>query len=218
TVFGYTSTDVADITITDVSNKTITVTGPATIAEGATGTYRFSLPTGVTSTSAITITLTRDAASTAALTDLQSLPTVVIPAGDGFVDVNFIPADDNVIEATEKLILTPAATGFTFSQPVNFDITDQDLAGATITLSAAPASVAEGASSVITATLNGGVTSATNLTVTLSKHASSTAGNTEHGALGSITINAGQTTGTVTLTTNTDQVLEANETVMIEGA
>ncbi len=120
TVFGYTSTDAADITITDVSNKTITVTGPATIAEGATGTYRFSLPTGVTSTSAITITLTRDAASTAALADLQSLPTVVIPAGDGFVDINFVPADDNVIEATEKLILTPAATGFTFSQPVNF--------------------------------------------------------------------------------------------------
>ncbi|MGN7724188.1 hypothetical protein, partial [Chitinophaga sp. 22620] len=152
------------------------------------------------------------------MTDLQSLPTVVIPAGDGFVDVNFVPADDNVIEATEKLILTPAATGFTFNQPISFDITDQDLAGATITLSAAPASVAEGASSVITATLNGGVTAASNLVITLTKGAGSTAGSAEHGVLGPITINAGQTTGTVTLTTNTDQVLEANETVMIEGA
>ncbi|WP_346319933.1 Calx-beta domain-containing protein [Chitinophaga sp. YIM B06452] len=218
TVFGYSSTDEADITITDVSNKMITVTGPAAIAEGATGTYRFSLPTGVTSTSAITITLARDAASTAALADLQSLPVVIIPAGDGFVDVNFIPADDNVIEATEKLILTPTATGFTFNQPVDFNITDQDLAGATITLSAAPASVAEGASAVITATLNGGVTSATNLTVTLSKNASSTAGSADHGTLGVITINSGQTTGAFTLTTNTDQVLEANETIVIDGA
>ncbi|MGN7724180.1 Calx-beta domain-containing protein, partial [Chitinophaga sp. 22620] len=217
TVFGYTSTDAADITITDVSNKTITVTGPATIAEGATGTYRFSLPTGVTSTSAITITLTRDAASTAVLADIQSLPAVVIPAGNAFVDVDLKPEDDDLLEALEKLILTPAATGFTFNQPVSFDITDQDLAGASITLSAAPATVAEGTSTVITATLNGGITSVNNLTVTLSKNPGSTAGNSEHGALGTITINAGQATGSFTLSTNADQLLETGETIVVDG-
>ncbi|RPD42300.1 Calx-beta domain-containing protein [Chitinophaga barathri] len=219
TVFGYTSASEADVTITDVSNKTITVTGPATIAEGATGTYRFALPTGITSTSAITVSLTRDGSSTAALADLQSLPAVVIPAGAAYVDVNFIPATDNLIETTEKLILTPSATGgFTFSQPVSFDITDQDLASANIELSAAPVNVAEGSSTVITATLKGGVLSTGNIVVTLSKNAASTAGNTEHGVLGTITINAGATTGTFTLAANTDVLLEADETVVFDGS
>ncbi|MBO9155174.1 Calx-beta domain-containing protein [Chitinophaga sp. GCM10012297] len=114
--------------------------------------------------------------------------------------------------------MVPSASGFTFSQSVSFDITDQDLAGASITLSAAPASVAEGSSTVITATLNGGVTAVNNLTVTLSKNGSSTAGNTEHGAPGVITIPAGTATGTFTLTTNTDQLIETNETIVIDGS
>ncbi|MBO9155434.1 hypothetical protein ACFOTA_24705, partial [Chitinophaga sp. GCM10012297] len=134
-----------------------------------------------------------------------------------FVDVDFKPGDDDVIEALEHLTLVPSASGFTFSQSVSFDITDQDLAGAYIILSASPASVAEGGSTVITATLNGGVTAVNNLTVTLSKNGSSTAGDSEHDALGTITINAGATTGTFTLTTNSDQLLEASETVVIDG-
>src|SRR5690606_7059616 len=41
--------------------------------------------------------------------------------------------------------------------------------------------------------------------------------NTEHGTLGTITINAGETTGTFTLITNGDQLIEPNETIIVDG-
>ncbi len=115
-------------------------------------------------------------------------------------------------------MLNPSTiSGFTFSQPVTFSITDGDLAAAGVTLSATPSGVAEGGSSVIKATLTGGIKAAGDIIVTLSKEASSTLGNTEHGALSTITIPAGSTEGTFTLTTSTDLLLETTETLVLAG-
>lgn len=216
-VFGNNSTATSEITITDVSNKHITVSGPATVAENGNITWRFALPSGVTATSDINITLTRNASSTAALADLAALPVLKIAAGQPYGEIIINALSDLVIEPAETMILTPTATGFTFSNPVTFSITDGDLAAAGITLSATPATVAEGGSTVIKATLTGGVTAAGITTVTLVKNGSSTLGNTEHGALGVITIAAGATEGTVTVTTSTDQVLEPSETLVLTG-
>ncbi len=169
TVFGYASTDKSNITITDVSNKHITVTGPATVAEGNGITYRFSLPAGVTTTSDITIALAADGASTATLADLTGMPAVKILSGQQYVDVTFNAKADMLIEADETLTLNASAATFTFSQPVSFNITDGDLAAAGISLSVAPGSVAEGGSAIVKATLTGGVTAAADITVALSR-------------------------------------------------
>ncbi|WP_109697108.1 Calx-beta domain-containing protein [Chitinophaga deserti] len=218
TVFGYTSSDVSNITITDVSNKHITVTGPATVTEGGTLTWRFSLPSGVTATSDINITLTADPASTASLADLTGVPVLKILAGEPYADITFTAKPDLLIELPETLVLNPSnVAGFTFSQPVTFTINDGDLAAAGITLSATPSGVAEGGSTVIKATLTGGVKAAADITVTLSKVSSSTLGDAEHGTLGTIVIPAGATEGTVTLATNTDLLLETTETLVLAG-
>uniref|UniRef100_UPI002612891B beta strand repeat-containing protein n=1 Tax=Chitinophaga sp. TaxID=1869181 RepID=UPI002612891B len=217
-VFGNNSTAIADVTITDVSNKLITVSGPATVAEGGNIKWRFELPAGVTSASDIDITLTHDPSGTAELADLTSLPALKIAGGASYGEITFAAASDLIIEATETLKLTPSATGgFTFSQPVSFTITDNDLSAAGIALSVSPSPVAEGTSAIVKATLTGGVTATGNITVTLGKGASSTLENTEHGALGTITISAGNTEGTFTLTTGTDELLEATETLELTG-
>ncbi|WP_164714321.1 Calx-beta domain-containing protein [Chitinophaga rhizosphaerae] len=217
TVFGFASTAVSNITITDVSNKTISVSGPATVAEGSNIVYRFGLPSGVTAATDINIALTADAASTATLADLTALPAVKIPAGQPFVDVTFAAKADLQIEPTETLTLNPSAAGFTFAQPVTFTITDGDLAAAGIQLSAAPATIAEGAGTVIKATLTGGVTAKDKIVITLTKDGASTLGNSEHSSLGTIEINGGDTEGTFTLTTNADLLLEPTETLVLGG-
>lgn len=217
TVFGHASTATADITITDVSDKTITVSGPANVVEGQGIVYRFSLPTGVTATSDITVNLAAVASSTATLADLTGLPVVKITAGQPFGEVTFTAKADQQIEPVETLTLTPSAAGFTFSQNVSFTITDADLAAAGIQLSVAPASIAEGGSTAVKATLTGGVTAKNDIVITLSKDAASTLSNTEHGTLGTITIASGDTEGTFTLTTNTDQLLEPTETLVLGG-
>ncbi len=216
-VFGNNSTATSNITITDVSNKHITVTGGATVAENGNVTWRFALPTGITASSDINIALTRNTASTAAMADLNTLPVLKIASGQPFGEITFSAKADLLIEPAETMIFDASATGFTFSQPVTFTITDGDLAAAGITLSAAPGSIAEGAGAVIKATLTGGVTSASNIVVSLAKNAASTLKDTEHGALGTITIAAGATEGTFSLSTNTDQVLEPTETLVLGG-
>ena len=218
TVYGYTSSDVSNITITDVSNKHITVSGPATVAEGSAITWRFELPAGVTATSDINVSLTADPGSTASLADLTGIPALKIPAGAPFADITFTAKADLLIESAETLVLNPSTiSGFTFSQPVTFSITDGDLSAAGITLSATPSGVAEGGSAVIKAALTGGVKAADDIVVTLSKDGASTLDNGEHGALGTITIPAGATEGTFTLATNTDLLLETTETLVLAG-
>ncbi len=217
TVFGHPSSGTSNVTITDVSNKNITVSGPTTVSEGNSIVYRFSLPSGVTAGSDINIALSVDATATASLTDLTGLPAVKIAAGQSYADVTFAAKADLQIEPTETLTFNPSAAGFTFNQPVSFTITDGDLAAAGIQLSVAPATIAEGGSAVITATLTGGVTAKDKIIITLSKDGTSTMSDAEHIALGTIEINSGDTEGTFTLTTHTDLLLEPAETIVVGG-
>ena len=87
----------------------------------------------------------------------------------------------------------------------------------TVTLSVSSASVAEAAgTATVTATLS--AAAAADTTVTIARHSSSTATLTDDFTLSSttITIAAGQTNGTATLTAVQDAVHEGNETAIIE--
>ena len=63
----------------------------------------------------------------------------------------------------------------------------------------------------------GGLTAGSNITITLNSAASSTASGADHGTLNAITINAGSTTGSTTLTASSDNILESDETLVLEG-
>ncbi len=222
-VFGYTNSKSAGITINDVSNKMITVAGPATVAEGNTVTWTFSLPAGVTSEQAIVITLAHGAAPhAAAAADLEGgLPaTVTIAAGATSATLDIETKADNLIEPEETLVLTPSAPGgFTFSKPVSVAIQDAPVSG-NISMLATTATIREGAANTtITVALPGSYIAGSDIVVNISKNALSTAANTDHSALpATVTIPAGQHAATFAVNALNDQILEQLETLQLEGA
>ncbi|QEH41186.1 Calx-beta domain-containing protein [Chitinophaga sp. XS-30] len=220
-VYGTSVTTSEQVDITDSNNKLITLGGATSITEGSSGTITFSLPVGITTAEAITISLapgTATPAVSAADFSPALLTSVTIPAGGNNVDLQVNPAADGILEPTEKLHLIPTATGFTFSADVEADIIDNDHSGATIALSASQSTITEGgATTTITATLQGGLTAGSDITLTLGKSGSSTAGNGDHSALGTITILSGETNGSTTISATIDDILERDETLILEG-
>ncbi|WP_146857252.1 Calx-beta domain-containing protein, partial [Chitinophaga cymbidii] len=224
-IFGDTRTSAMDVGIVDVTgtipaNKVVTVSGPATVTEGSAVSYTFSLPSGITSAEDIIISLTAGTVTpaTVAADFNPAIPsTVTIPAGADHATLTIKAANDNIIEATEKLLLTPSSTGFTFSGNVSLDVIDNSITGAAIAITSSDASVTEGESATITAALEGGLVAGIDITVTISAGSASTADAADHAALVNITIPAESSTGTMTLTTLEDDFLEAAETLVVEG-
>ncbi|MRG48621.1 T9SS type B sorting domain-containing protein [Chitinophaga sp. SYP-B3965] len=219
TVFGEAVTTSSNVAVTDVTaNKLITITGATTVTEGSSATITFSLPLGITTAEALDIDLAVAGTSTALPADFTGVfPTkVTIPPNGDHIDLTLPAKTDGVIEVLEKLELVPSAVGgFTFNSNVELDVVDNDLAGASIALSASMASVAEGGTVRITATLS--ATSSTDIIVTLAKDGASQADNTDHGAFGSITILAGASSGYVDITASSDLLLENTESLILNG-
>ncbi|MGX5817398.1 Calx-beta domain-containing protein [Chitinophaga lutea] len=215
TVYGSSQTASTTVTITDApGNNVITVAGDAAVTEGHKAVITFSLPAGYTATQDIVIQL--HASGSAQAADFATLPaTVTIEAGDPSVQLELDALREGVIESAEQLNLNPQATGYTFNAATwQLTVQDDDAATAAITLSA-PASVSEGQNFVLTATLSG-ATASGDIDITLSK-TGSTASDADHSTLGTLRIQAGQSTGTLTLTAATDLVLEPAETLVLSG-
>ena len=108
-----------------------------------------SLPAGITTAEAVTISLAPGTATPAisAADFSAALPvSVIIPAGGDHVDMPVSPVTDGILEPTEKLHLVPSASGYTFGSDVALDVLDNDHTGATIALSSSQSSIAEGGS------------------------------------------------------------------------
>ena len=220
----------ATLTIDHVASTAIALSvHPDSVAEDAGATV-----IGVTATlnaavlataTAVTVSRTGGTATPgmdyAALTDT----TVTIPAGEfgGTATFTFTPADDREVEAAETVVLSGSATGLA-GDAATLTIEDNDVASTAIALSLDPGSVAEGAGATqieVTAALDGAVlTTATEVTVSRTGGTADPA--TDYAALSdfTVTIPANQASGTATLTftPTDDRVVEAAETVVLEGA
>ncbi|MGN6511266.1 MAG: Calx-beta domain-containing protein, partial [Chitinophaga sp.] len=221
TIAGHASSSTAGVTITDVSTKTITVTGPAVISEGNQAVFTFSLPTGVTSASPITVQLTQGSA-TPAVSDADiagGIPSsVTIPAGLSSGTLSLDINTDAVIEPVEKLELTPSAPGYTLSGSIALDVQDANFGGA-ISFTSSNASISEGSgTATITVSLPGALTATDDITVTIVKDALSTAGAADHSALpASVTITGGNHNTTFDITAANDNIIELLETLQLSG-
>ncbi len=107
------------------ANKVLLVNNTADGAEPATnGQFTISLPTGYTSSEAVTVNYIVDGTATSG-TDYASIGTsVVLPAGQNSVTVPVTVADDQIIEGVETAELTLSnggSTSFTFAASTGND-------------------------------------------------------------------------------------------------
>ena len=234
TATGFTVTG-ATVTLTDDDTASTEVTlsvAPATVAENAgattvtvTGTLNAA---GRPEATAVAVTVGAEGDSATEGTDYATVAdlTLTIAAGQttGTTTFTLTPTDDAVAEGAETVSVTGTATGFTVTG-ATVTLTDDDTASTEVTLSVAPASVAEnaGATTVtVTGTLNAaGRPEATAVAVTVGAEGDSATEGTDYATVAdlTLTIAAGQTTGTTTftLTPTDDAVAEGAETVSVAG-
>ena len=173
-----------------------------------------------------TVTVSRTGGTATSATDYPAISdfTVTILAGQtsGTATLSFDPSGDNLAEGDETVILTGNAAGLD-AGTATLTITDDDPAPTAITLSLNPAAVGESAAAttvMVTASLNNSPLPAAT-TVTVSRTGGTATSGTDYPAIGAftVTIQAGQTSGTATLSFDPtgDGLAEGGETVILTG-
>ena len=200
---------------------------PSSVAENATETATVTvtatLSGSTTFNTAKTVSVTVGKASDSAKsgTDYAAVDpfTITIPAGDssGSASFDLDPTDDSLDEPTESLSVSGSLTGLTVSG-ASVSITDDD-AAPTVSVGDASA-VSEGddpeTTSDMTFTVTLSAVSGRDVTVTYSLGGSATAGSdyTAPDPL-SVTIPAGEASGSIVVAVKGDTVDELNETVEV---
>ena len=222
----------ATLTITDDDPAPTAITlslNPAAVGESAaatTVTVTASLNNSPLP-AATTVTVSRTGGTANSGTDYPAIGafTVTIPSGQtsGTATLSFDPSGDGLAEGGETVILTGNAAGLT-GGTATLTITDDDPAPTAITLSLNPAAIGESAASTVvtvTASLNNSPLPSPT-TVTVSRTGGTATSATDYPAISdfTVTILAGQTSGTVTLSFDPsgDNLAEGDETVILTGS
>ncbi|WP_146817893.1 Calx-beta domain-containing protein, partial [Chitinophaga terrae (ex Kim and Jung 2007)] len=194
------------------------VTTGTHVKEGSSYTMKVSLATGVTSSKDIKVGLAIGAGSVAAAGDIDLLPdTVTIKAGQPSVDFSFTAKNDYVIEKAELLWITaqPKVTGMKGDK---LSVTLDDVTGLNpdnrkMEWRIDSSLIHEGSSSNVTyGFVNSQITSDENITVNISRNASSTAEDADYAGISTpMTLKAGEHNKTVSLAIKDDNVLEGDE-------
>ncbi|WP_343703286.1 Calx-beta domain-containing protein [Chitinophaga sp.] len=211
----------------DPAKMVLSITNTGNAAEGAAnGSFRISLPEGVTCAEDITVHYTASGTATAG-SDFTALPsTFTIPAGDDGVTVTITVDDDDLVEKTETVTLTltggSADGGLTFTAGGNnsatVNIADNDSSPANTVISvAAGADITEGAGAAtsFTISLPGSVLATEDVTVTYRITGTAVGGRDYNLLTGTAVIPAGQPSVTVNITAIDDPYIEDTETVIL---
>ncbi len=205
--------DVA-LTITDddaAPELTLSVS-PATIAEdGGEATVTVSTA-GSTFAAQQVITLTLAGTATKGTDYSVAAETLTLAMGERSVSTTITAIDDAADESDEAILVTAAHDGGTVGSEQRITIADTLSA----TVSGPSDGVNEGDDAEFTVTLAGG-TSTADVEVNYSVDGDSTAtsGADYTAPSGKLTITAGASSGTITIETRTDQVLDPGETVVV---
>lgn len=169
----------------------------------ATGTVTRS---NVDNGSAVTVTLFNSDTS-----EVSVPATVVIPAGQSSINFTITGVDDALLDGTQIVSLSTAATGY-FGTASSLNVTDDEFAKLTVSIS--PATFNEGAGAVAaTATITRNTDTASALTVTLN---SSDA--TEAAVPTTVVIPAGQTSVSVPIEAVDDFVVDGTISVSVSAS
>lgn len=207
-----TSPSFQDITIQSINTSTLSV------AESA-GSVILTASLDEVSTSTVTVPYTVAGTATGGGTDHDlSDGNITVTAGALSGTTSISITDDGTDEADETIIVTMGTpTGGTVGGVVTttITITDDD-AGPSVTLSADTTSFSEGSEqAIITATLS--TTSAFSVTTHLAFSGTATTGTNDYSVpQATIVISAGETTGTLTITSLDDSDIEGNESIIVD--
>ena len=226
------------LTITDdesVSTALTLTVSPSTVSEGATGSAR-------------TVTVTATLNGAARGSDTEVAVSVygatatggggLVPGGDfeevddftltiaqgsteGTATFRLKPIDDNVDEPDETVVVQGTATGLTVNPLDGVEVTIEDNDDTpTVTLALSQASISEdGGSSTVTASLDHPSSEATTVTVSATAGTGADAADFTLSANKKLTIAAGQTTstGTVTIAANDNDIYTGDKSVTVSG-
>ena len=189
----------------------------ARIAEaGGTSTVTVST-NGSAFTASRTIALTLAGTATKTADYTISSESLTLAAGSTSVTATVTAVQDTLIEGDETVLVTAKHNNNTIGSQQTVTITDDD-AVPTFAVSVSHAAIAEAAgASTLTVSISG-TTFATNQTITLAL--AGTATETADYTIGSksLTLTAGESFVTTTVTAVQDKIDEANETILIDAA
>ena len=193
------------------------VLSPSSVGENG-GVSRVTAALSGTSSESVTVTVTATPVSPAVSSDfVQSGTTLTIAAGSttstGTVTVTAV---DNTVHAADKMVTVSGSVtgGLGVSAPPTQQLTITDDDVLTVAVSAAAATVVEGASATFTVTLRGG-TSAADVEVAYEAGGTATPGTDYVAPSGTVTVSAGASSAPVTIETLADAVLDPGETLAV---
>ena len=193
----------------DVANFSLTVDQAAIVEDGGNTTVTVDTG-GTTFLTAQTITLSL--AGTARDEDYTIRETTLtLPAGRTSVSTIVTATDDTVAEDSETIIIT-AQRDDTLVGETTITITDNDMAQFTLTVDTTTLGEDDGRATVMVST--GGVSFLTDQRITLSTGGTATEGE-DYTVTKGLTLAAGQTSVSTTVTTTDDTVAEDSETIVI---
>ena len=213
---GYTlgTTTSASVSVTDNDDATWTVsTQSAEIDEGGSSTITVAVANGKTFASNQTISLA--VSGTTASSDYSlSSATLTLRAGASSATATVTATDDAIVEGDETVIVTASHGGQSIGS-ATVTIADND--DATWTVSAQPTEIDEGESSTITVAVANGKTFASNQTISLA--VSDTAISSDYSLSATeLTLRAGASSATATVTATDDVIIEGDETVTVTAS
>ena len=212
-------------TITDDDTLRAAVTGAATVTEGSAATFAVAL-TGGTSTADVRVTWTVGGTATSGTDWTAQGRSMAIPAGESSATITIETLSDGVLDPGEKVTVTLTGAS-TAKGAAEYDdtaaettITDGGMVSVSVSATAA-STVEEGGDAAFTVTLSGAAGSDTVLGWTTGGAGDTAAGGDDYTAVpsGTLTIRAGDTTGTLAVSTADDALAEDDEafTVTIAG-
>ena len=201
----------ASVSVTDNDTAVWTVEAqPTEIAEGESSTITLGVANGKTFAANQTVSLT--VSGSASGSDYRLSDTeLTLQAGASSVTATVAAKDDTSVESDETVIVTATHDG----QPIgSATVTIEDNDVAVWTVEAQPTEIAEGGSSTITLGVANGKTFAANQTVSLA--VSGTASGSDYSLSDTeLTLQAGASSVTATVTARDDTSVESDETVIV---
>ena len=190
-----------EITITDDEKPSVSLdASPNPVTEGEVVTITATLTAALSADVTIPLTLTHGTAEDG---DYDTLASITVTAGQTagtgtIATEQDTDADDETFTVELGTLPSPVTAG----TPSSVEITITDDEKPSVSLSASPNPVDEGSTVTVTATLTAALSADVTIPLTLTH---GTAEDGDHGTLASITVTAGQTAGTGTVSTTQDE-------------
>ncbi|WP_178372052.1 T9SS type B sorting domain-containing protein [Chitinophaga jiangningensis] len=202
------------------------VTPGPNVVEGHSYTVNVSLAPNVTSSKDITVSLNVSGNSTAAVSDVNGLPTTItIPAGATDYAFAFTALTDNIIERPELYRIVATPVNYNGMKGDSIDVTIVDATSADplnlrVKLALDSTSLMEGNSSKLTLSfVTPNIIAGEDLVVAIAPDAASTADAADYTGLpAQLIIPAGDPSATYTLTATADKIIEGTEQLLLKGS